>query len=137
MKQLRIYVLASLVIGGITVWGFTPDEEKFQKMMKGAKAATNSWKKNLEEKKAKPAEKDARQVADLFEGMAKWWDGKKLGKPSKWSMESAALASASADAARKGDLAVAREKFDAYMKSCRECHSAHREKVDGDYRFKY
>ena len=113
------------------------DEKSFQKLMKEAGDIAKRLKGNQEEKNAAQMAQDATRLADIYQETAPFWKARKVEDAAKWSAESETSARAAAAAAKAGDWVKVKTDFGATMKHCKDCHEAHREKLDdGSYRIK-
>ena len=138
MKHLLCLATLALSLTFATPAQAAADEDAFKKMMKEIGGANGRVKKALETGKADGIEKDAARIAALFAEMGKWWEVKKSVQPVKWSKEAADAAQATAIAAKTGDVEKIKAAHGAFMKTCKSCHEAHREKLaDGENKIKY
>ena len=113
------------------------DEKGLQQAMKDTGKASRTFKKNMDDKNAVEMEKAASSVAALTQQTVAFWKGRKVDDAAKWSQESATAAKTAADAAKAGDWDKVRASIQTVQKNCKNCHDAHREKVeDNVYKIK-
>jgi len=113
------------------------NEQQFQKLMKEVGKAAKGMKDKAQAKDAAAVEKDATRVATIYAQMAAFWKARKVDDAAKLSGASAAAAKATAAAAKAGDWDKVKSNWGAVGKNCKECHDAHREKLDdGSYKIK-
>jgi len=133
----RSLCLAALVV--LFSFGALASEknEQFEKWMKEVGGNTGKIKKGIEARAAEDVAKSAERLAVVFAESESFWAKHKKDDAVKWSKEAAAAAKEVAIAAKANDLDKAKTVFGGYMKSCKGCHEAYREKVgDGDYKIK-
>lgn len=135
MKQLLYLATLALTLG-FAAPASAQDEAAFKKLMKEAGGANGRVRKALEGGKTDGVQKDAERIATLFTEMGKWWETKKVMDATKWSKEASDAAQAVATAAKGSDLDKIKQAHGAFMKSCKSCHEAHREKVGDEYKIK-
>ena len=106
------------------------DEKGLQQAMKDIGKTSRSFKKNMDDKNAVEMEKAASTVAALNHQAIAFWKGRKVEDAAKWSEESATAAKVAAVAAKAGDWDKVRANIQTVQKNCKNCHDAHREKVE-------
>ena len=113
------------------------DEKGFQKLMKEAGDIAKRFKGNQEQKNGAELAKDTGRLAEIYKATTPFWKNRKVDDAAKWSGESETSARAAAVAAKAGDWDKVKTDLGATMKNCKNCHEAHREKLDdGTYRIK-
>ena len=106
-------------------------EKEFQRHMKQVGKVAKDFKGNFDSKNAAAVEKDSTTAAEAYKAMGAFWKARKTDDATKWSEQSATAASAAAAAAKAGDWDKVKANWGAINRNCRDCHDAHREKVQG------
>ena len=138
---MKIKILCSLVLIAFSLTAARAadamDEKQFQKMMKEVGKVAKDSKNNQQAKNAAVVEKDSARVAEIYKQMAGFWKARKVDDAAKLSEGSSAAAGATAAAAKAGDWEKVKTSWGVVGKNCKECHDAHREKLDdGSYKIK-
>lgn len=140
-KSILIPVFAvcagSLLLAALPTRAADLDEKGLQQAMKDIGRTSRSFKKNMDDKNAAEMEKAATTVASLNHQAIAFWKARKVDDAAKWSEESENAAKAAADAAKAGDWDKVKASIQTVQKNCKNCHDAHREKVeDNVYKIK-
>ena len=129
-KTLYRFAVATLCVTAIGL-----AEDDFQSWMKAAGAGTGAIKKSLDAKNNADAAQAALKLEGVFENVEKYCTGKSE-DAAKFAGSAKRAAKEIAVAAQAGNSDAASAAFGKLGASCKGCHEAHREKVDGGFRFK-
>ncbi len=123
-RVLAVFLGLGLTLG--LAWAVELAE--FQPHMKKAAKSVKALKKQLAAKDAEGAEASAKNVAMHYGHMSKIWAADNVEDATKWSQESEAAASEIAAKVAAGDFDGANAAAVTLGKTCRTCHTAHRQK---------
>lgn len=130
--KIKLYSLAVALLCFASI-GLAEDD--FQTWMKAAGAGTGAIKKSLDAKNNAEAAEAAHKLEGVFEKVEQYCTGKS-DDAAKFAGSAKSAAKEIAAAAHAGNSDAANAAFGKLGASCKGCHEAHREKVDGGFRFK-
>ncbi len=110
-------------------------EDDLESWMKAAGAGAGAIKKSLDAKNNADAAEAAHKLEGVFENVEKYCTGKSE-DAAKFAGSAKSAAKEIAEAAHAGNSDAASAAFGKLGASCKGCHEAHREKVEGSFRFK-
>ena len=127
--------LYRLVVAALcfTVIGLAEDD--LESWMKAAGGGMGALKKSLDAKNNADAAQAALKLEGVFEKVERYCAGKSV-DAAKFAQSAKSAAKEIATAAEAGNTDGANSGFGKLGASCKGCHEAHREKVDGGFRFK-
>lgn len=110
-------------------------QDDLESWMKAASAGMGGLKKSLDAKNNADAAQMALKLEGVFESVGKYCTGKSE-DAAKFAQSAKSAAKEIAAAAEAGNIDGVNTGFGKLGASCKGCHDAHREKVDGGFRFK-
>jgi hypothetical protein len=129
MKRVLLMMSCAVLLGA-------NDEASFQTDMKAVDEHSGVLRK-LSARTGDEAATRAEKIATLYDGMRGFWEKRNVADAVKWSEEGKTAAVELASAAKAGDASKAEASFKLLGGTCRQCHTAHREKLpDGTYKIK-
>ena len=93
-------------------------------------------KKALDAKNTAEAAQAAHKLEDVFSQVEKYMTEQKVQDAAGFAKDAGSAAKEIASAANAGSASDASAGFGKLGGTCKSCHDAHREKVDGGFRFK-
>lgn len=112
-------------------------EQDYEKLMKQIGPTYQSLRKQLQGGDTSGAATDARNLAELFGGVEKFWTEYEREDAVKWAAQARTHASNAAGAAAAGDADKAASSAENMGGACKQCHGAYRESDgEGGYRIK-
>jgi cytochrome c556 len=112
------------------------DEKDFQTWMKTAGGTIGGLKKALDAKTNGEAAQAARKLEDVFSHVETYMTEHKVQDGAGYAKDAGSAAKQIAAAADAGNASDASAGFSRLGGACKSCHDAHREKLDGGFRFK-
>lgn len=112
-------------------------EQDYEKLMEQIGPAYQSLRSQLQGGELTQAATGARQLAELFGGVEKFWSEHDRADAGKWAAAARTHASNAAGAAAAGDANKASASAENMGAACKQCHGAYRESDgQGGYRIK-
>ncbi len=134
MKRLAFAAALIIAVTGLLI---ADDLADFQPHMKKGAAAVGALAKALDAGDADGAEDSAEDVAEHFEAMADFWDGKGVADANGMATDIVDKANEIHGLAESGDFDAAKAQLGELRGNCKSCHAAHREKAaDGSWTIK-
>lgn len=127
--------LNRLVVAALCFTAIGLAEDDLESWMKTAGAGAGAIKKSLDAKNNADAAQAALKLEGVFEKVEKFCTGKSE-DAAQFAQSAKSAAKEIAAAAEAGNTDGANAGFGKLGASCKGCHDAHREKVDGGFRFK-
>lgn len=112
------------------------DDKDFQTWMKTAGGTIGGLKKALDAKNNGEAAQAARKLEDVFSHVEMYMTEQKVQDGAGYARDAGSAAKQIAAAADAGNASDAGAGFSKLGGACKSCHDAHREKVEGGFRFK-
>jgi cytochrome c556 len=132
-RTMCTFLVAGLSWGTIAV---AADEKEFETWMKTAGGTMGGLKKALDAKNTAEAAQAAHKLEDVFSQVEKYMTKHKVQDADGFAKDAGSAAKDIAAAAGAGNASDASAGFGKLGGACKSCHDAHREKVDGGFRFK-
>jgi cytochrome c2 len=130
----RLLVSASLLaFAGIVS---AQDEADHVKWMKSIAATSGGIRKNIEAKSAAEVSADATKLAAMYKTLGEFYASRSMADAVTISKTGETGATEAAAAATAGDLEKAAASMKTVGGTCRDCHTAHREKTETGYKIK-
>lgn len=133
MKKIVLVALAAMLIA---TTAFAQSDADYQGYMKAIAGANGSLGKNIEAKNAAGAAADAQKLADTFKQVEAFWQGRNVADAVAFAQKGGAAATATANAAKAGNLDDAAASAKTIGPNCGGCHMAHRDKTDAGFKIK-
>jgi soluble cytochrome b562 len=115
----------------------TPEEEAYQKIMKGVASSNAALRKGVEASDPKLAAEHSAALKKAFAEAAAFWRSKRKGDATSWSQDAQKIADSIDRAAAAGKWEEAKASVATLGKTCQTCHAAYRERFDdGSFRIK-
>lgn len=112
-------------------------EQDYEQLMEKVGPAFQSLRKSLQGNSLDPAADQARQLAELFGEVERFWEQHKVQDAVRLASLARTHATNAAGAAAAGEGGKARTATDSLGGACKQCHTAYRvETAEGDYRIK-
>ncbi len=127
--------LYRLVIAALCLTAIGLAEDDLESWMKAAGADTGAIKKSLDAKNNADTAQLALKLEGVFEKVESFCTGKSE-DAAKFAQSAKSAAKEIAAAAEAGNTDGANAGFAKLGAACKSCHDAHREKIEGGFRFK-
>ena len=111
--------------------------QKFQERMETISQTVGSLGLNLQDKAGDAAITDAKRLQELFGQVYTFFQKKNVSTAMKFAKDTQSGFQEVAELASTGKLVEALAKFHATRSNCTDCHKAHRENVEGNWKIKY